>query len=99
MSFALKALFENLSFFSIIFSLISTLVSSCVIIIEKGRSYHFDATEANVVDKTGAGDFFAGGYLYGLQKNLSLVDSAEIANRSAAHVISEIGVRPKNDFS
>ena len=68
-------------------------------IIEKGRAYHFDATEANVVDKTGAGDFFAGGYLYGLQKNLSLVDSAEIANRSAAHVISEIGVRPKNDFS
>ena len=79
--------------------LICTLGSSGVMIIEKGRSYHFDATEANVVDKTGAGDFFAGGYLYGLQKNLSIVDSAEIANRSAAHVISEIGVRPKNDFS
>ena len=79
--------------------LICTLGSKGVMIIEEGRSYHFDATEANVVDKTGAGDFFAGGYLYGLQKNLSLVDSAEIANRSAAHVISEIGVRPKNDFS
>ena len=79
--------------------LICTLGSRGVMIIEEGRSYHFDATEANVVDKTGAGDFFAGGYLYGLQKNLSLVDSAEIANRSAAHVISEIGVRPKNDFS
>ena len=91
---------ENfLSLFPNVKQLICTLGSSCVIIIEKGRSYHFDATEANVVDKTGAGDFFAGGYLYGLQKNLSLVDSAEIANRSAAHVISEIGVRPKNDFS
>ena len=91
---------ENfLSLFPNVKQLICTLGSSGVTIIEKGRSYHFDATEANVVDKTGAGDFFAGGYLYGLQKNLSLVDSAEIANRSAAHVISEIGVRPKNDFS
>ena len=91
---------ENfLNLFPSVKQLICTLGSNGVTIIEKGRSYHFDATEANVVDKTGAGDFFAGGYLYGLQKNLSLVDSAEIANRSAAHVISEIGVRPKNDFS
>ena len=91
---------ENfLNLFPNVKQLICTLGSSGVTIIEKGRSYHFDATEANVVDKTGAGDFFAGGYLYGLQKNLTLVDSAEIANRSAAHVISEIGVRPKNDFS
>ena len=91
---------ENfLNLFPNVKQLICTLGSSGVMIIEKGQSYHFDATEANVVDKTGAGDFFAGGYLYGLQKNLSLVDSAEIANRSAAHVISEIGVRPKNDFS
>ena len=91
---------ENfLNLFPSVKQLICTLGSSGVMIIEKGRSYQFDATEADVVDKTGAGDFFAGGYLYGLQKNLSLVDSAEIANRSAAHVISEIGVRPKNDFS
>ena len=91
---------ENfLNLFPNVKQLICTLGSKGVMIIEEGRSYHFDATEANVVDKTGAGDFFAGGYLYGLQKNLSLVDSAEIANRSAAHVISEIGVRPKNDFS
>ena len=91
---------ENfLNLFPNVKQLICTLGSRGVMIIEEGRSYHFDATEANVVDKTGAGDFFAGGYLYGLQKNLSLVDSAEIANRSAAHVISEIGVRPKNDFS
>tara|TARA_B100000212_G_scaffold89357_1_gene65532 strand:+ start:1 stop:822 length:822 start_codon:yes stop_codon:yes gene_type:complete len=88
-----------LNLFPNVKQLICTLGSSGVLIIEEGQSHHFDATEASVVDKTGAGDFFAGGYLYGLQKNLSLVDSAEIANRSAAHVISEIGVRPKNDFN
>ncbi len=91
---------ENfLNLFPNVKQLICTLGSIGVLIIEEGESHHFDATEASVVDKTGAGDFFAGGYLYGLQKNLSLVDSAEIANRSAAHVISEIGVRPKNDFN
>ena len=49
--------------------------------------------------ETGAGDFFAGGYLFGLQKGLNLTQSVEIANKSAAHVISEIGVRPKNKFN
>ena len=61
--------------------------------------HSFNASEAVVVDKTGAGDFFAGGYLYGLQKGLSIESSAEIANKSAAYAISEIGVRPKKQFT
>jgi len=79
--------------------LICTLGSDGVLIYVDGEKHTFSATEANVVDKTGAGDFFAGGYLFGLQKGLSLNESAEIANRSAAHVISEIGVRPKKSFN
>ena len=79
--------------------LICTLGSDGVLIYVDGEKHTFSATEANVVDKTGAGDFFAGGYLFGLQKGLSINESAEIANRSAAHVISEIGVRPKRSFN
>ena len=79
--------------------LICTLGSDGVLIYEDGEKHTFSATEADVVDKTGAGDFFAGGYLFGLQKGLSLNESAEIANRSAAHVIGEIGVRPKKSFN
>jgi sugar/nucleoside kinase (ribokinase family) len=45
------------------------------------------------------GDYFAAGYLYGLQQKLSIEESADIANRSAAHVISEVGVRPTRNFS
>ena len=78
--------------------LICTLGSEGVLILDEGKQHNFNATEANVIDKTGAGDFFAGGYLFGLQKGLTLTESAEIANKSAAHVISEIGVRPKNKF-
>jgi fructokinase len=79
--------------------LICTLGSKGAIVIKDNKEYFFEATEANVIDKTGAGDFFAAGYLYGLQKNLTIDESANFANKSAAHVISEIGVRPEKDFS
>ena len=79
--------------------LVCTLGSNGVLILESGNKHFFNASEAIVVDKTGAGDFFAAGYLYGLQKGLSVTESAKIANKSAAHVISEIGVRPKKNFN
>ena len=78
--------------------LICTLGSKGAIVIKDNKEYLFEATEANVIDKTGAGDFFAAGYLYGLQKNLTIDESANFANKSAAHVISEIGVRPEKEF-
>jgi len=79
--------------------LICTLGSDGAVIIKNGERHSFEATETKVIDKTGAGDFFAAGYLYGLQKDLSVDKSANFANKSAAHVISEIGVRPKRKFN
>ena len=79
--------------------LICTLGSNGAVILKNGERHSFEATETKVIDKTGAGDFFAAGYLYGLQKELSVDKSANFANKSAAHVISEIGVRPKRKFN
>jgi len=79
--------------------LICTLGSEGAVILKNGERHSFKAAETRVVDKTGAGDFFAAGYLYGLQKDLSVDMSANFANKSAAHVISEIGVRPKRKFN
>ena len=79
--------------------LICTLGSNGAVILKNGERHSFEATETKVIDKTGAGDFFAAGYLYGLQKDLSIDKSANFANKSAAHVISEIGVRPKRKFN
>ena len=79
--------------------LICTLGSEGAVILKNGERHSFEATETRVVDKTGAGDFFAAGYLYGLQKDLTVDKSANFANKSAAHVISEIGVRPKRKFN
>ena len=79
--------------------LICTLGSEGAVILKNGERHYFEATGTRVVDKTGAGDFFAAGYLYGLQKDLTVDKSANFANKSAAHVISEIGVRPKRKFN
>tara|TARA_Y100000590_G_scaffold338638_1_gene385911 strand:+ start:253 stop:1209 length:957 start_codon:yes stop_codon:yes gene_type:complete len=79
--------------------LICTLGSKGSIVVTGDEKELYKAAEAKVVDKTGAGDFFAAGYLYGIQQKLSINDSAEVANRSAAHVISEIGVRPNKEFN
>ena len=79
--------------------LICTLGSDGAVILKNSERHFFEATETKVIDKTGAGDFFAAGYLYGLQKKFSLDKSANFANKSAAHVISEIGVRPKRKFN
>lgn len=79
--------------------LICTLGPNGAIVLKDKKQNFFEATEAKVIDKTGAGDYFAAGYLYGVANNLSIEESANIANKSAAHVISEIGVRPENLFS
>ena len=79
--------------------LICTLGPKGVLVIKDQTEYFYEATEAEVVDKTGAGDYFAAGYLYGIENDLSIEDAALIANKSAAHVISEIGVRPEKPFS
>ena len=79
--------------------LICTLGPKGALVIKDQTEYFYEATEAEVVDKTGAGDYFAAGYLYGIENDLSIEDAALIANKSAAHVISEIGVRPEKPFS
>ena len=79
--------------------LICTLGANGVIVMKENKQYFFEATEAKVVDKTGAGDYFAAGYLFGIEEKLSMQETALIANKSAAHVISEIGVRPEKPFT
>ncbi len=45
------------------------------------------------VDSTGAGDSFAGGFLYGLIRGLRLDDCGRLANRIAARVVAQEGCR------
>lgn len=47
----------------------------------------------NIVDSTGSGDAFAAGFLYGLNQNFSLEESAQIGHLFASQIIQVIGGR------
>ena len=64
-----------------------------------GQQFSVDAMpQGSVVDTTGAGDFFAAGYLYGRTKEKEPGLSGRIASLVAGEVISHIGARPKSDL-
>lgn len=53
---------------------------------------HVDALEVPVVaDTTGAGDYYAAGFLYGLVSGLSLRQCAQVGSILAGHVVGVIG--------
>jgi sugar/nucleoside kinase (ribokinase family) len=48
---------------------------------------------AKAVDTTGAGDTYAGAFLYGLTNGLSIEQSGKLASRAAAECVSSFGAR------
>lgn len=64
-----------------------------------GEKFHVPAFECQPVDLTGAGDMFAGAYLYGILHGHSVVDSARLANFLSAQVITQYGARLEQDLS
>lgn len=52
------------------------------------------AEKTQVVDTTGAGDQFAAGFLYGLSRDMPLVQCGRLGALAAAEVISHMGPRP-----
>jgi len=57
------------------------------------------AAVERVVDTTGAGDLFAGGFLHGLTRGLALPECARLGGLAAAEVISHFGARPEADLA
>ena len=54
---------------------------------------HVDPYTVEALDTTGAGDTFAGAFLYGLTHGLSAQKSGELANRTAAECVANFGPR------
>lgn len=52
-----------------------------------------------IVDKTGAGDMYAAGFLYGLTHGMDPVDCARLGSLCAAAVIGHLGARPQHDIA
>ena len=59
-----------------------------------GDTLHTIPTDkVDVIDTNGAGDMYAGAFLYGLTHNMSFVQSAELASRAAAQIVTYFGPR------
>lgn len=70
-----------------------TLSGDGALVQEGGKSLQVNSFACTPVDATGAGDAFAGAYLYGVTHGLSSGDSARRACYLASKVISQIGAR------
>ena len=59
----------------------------------KESSYSITASQVSEVDATGAGDMFAGGFLYGITHGLSQEESGRLACFLGSTVVAQMGPR------
>ncbi|GGE16938.1 adenosine kinase [Aureimonas endophytica] len=79
-------------------ALVTRSEKGCVVV-EKDRSFAVEATPVRqLLDTTGAGDLFAGGFLRGYTAGLPHADSARLGTIAAAHIIEQIGPRPQQQL-
>jgi sugar/nucleoside kinase (ribokinase family) len=67
-------------------------------VLSGGQRWHVPAVPTQIVDATGAGDLFAGAFLWGLTNGHALEVCAKMGNLAASEVISHIGARPEADL-
>ena len=51
--------------------------------------------EVKAVDTNGAGDMFAGAFMYGITNGLSWADAGKLASFASAHLVTQYGPRLK----
>lgn len=67
-------------------------------IMSGGSRIHVPAYPVDIVDATGAGDLFAGAFLWGLSRSVDLETCGKMGCLAASEVISHIGARPQEDL-
>ena len=73
---------------------IITLGSEGSLVINKGESEEIKPIQiGKIIDSTGAGDLYAGGFIHGLIKDYSLKECGEIGSICAGHIITQLGSR------
>ncbi|MEO1021317.1 MAG: adenosine kinase [Bacteroidota bacterium] len=67
-------------------------------IIFDGETYiDIEPYSVNVVDSLGAGDMFAGAFLYGITNNLGYAASGRLASKASSRVVAQYGPRLERD--
>ena len=78
---------------------ITTLGSNGSLIINKGETQKIKPILlGKIIDTTGAGDLYAGGFIHGLINNYSLEKCGEIASLCAGHIITQLGSRSSTNL-
>ena len=54
---------------------------------------HYPGIQTNVIDTNGAGDAFAGAFLYATTENLEEAKATELSNRVASTIVAQFGAR------
>lgn len=68
-------------------------------ILADGQRWHVPAVPTRIVDATGAGDLFAGAFLWGLTHGHALDNCGRMGCVAASEVISHIGARAESDLT
>ena len=76
-------------------SFVITLGSKGAEIWDGKNTYYIDAVKTKAVDSTGAGDIYAGTFLYGINYGLSFKVAGNLASLAASQVVSQYGPRLK----
>lgn len=99
----LRSLYETADFDTAVAALRQDAALAAVTMGEEGsltvtreETHHVKAWPVErVVDLTGAGDLYAGGFLFGYARGMSLPDCAAIGGIAAGEVIQHLGARPE----
>jgi len=67
------------------------------VLLERHQQTSVAADEVKAVDTNGAGDMFAGSFLYAVTHGYSHIDAARLANQAAAQVVRQYGNRLTRD--
>ncbi len=67
-------------------------------VLAEGQHWQVPAVPTKIIDATGAGDLFAGAFLWGLTNGYGYERAARMGNLAASEVISHIGARPEADL-
>ena len=62
-----------------------------------GQRYEIPAYSTVAIDSTGAGDMYAGGFLYGILNQNSPENAGRLASLSASKVVAQLGARLKDN--
>lgn len=68
-------------------------------ILSGGKHWHVPAIPTQIVDATGAGDLFAGAFLWAITNGHGLEAAGRMGCVAASEVISHIGARPEADLT